>query len=309
MVRWDDMRVLLALHRGGSSKRASEVLAVDETTIHRRLDALAEALGAPLVLRARGKLVLTPLAEEIVEEAVLMERCVDRASGQADRALREASGKVRVTAPQFIATHVLGPALPSLLERYQRLAVELVGTDVLLDPTRAETDVAIRIDRPKGDGLLIRRIGRVEFAWYASARLSPDELPKRALHYQTRRYKEDERARVPRLELPAVECNGEAVLREAAAAGAGWALLPSTTGARDPRLVRKDDGGHRDVWLVVHKDQRADPRIVAVRAWVLEAIATIELSPKDEAPPPRPAREGQARRAKVAKERRATRRA
>lgn len=277
MIRWDDLRVLLALSRGRTAKRASEALAVDETTIHRRLDALGAALGTPLVLRARGKLVLTPLAEEIVREAAEMERCVERASAAADRSLREASGKIRITAPVFFASAVLGPALPILVDRHRRLAVEIVGTDLMLDLARAETDVAIRIDKPKGDGLLMRRIGRVEFAWYASKSLPKDAPPKRVLHYQTKRYHEDERARIFDLELPAVQCNGESVLREAAAAGAGWALLPTATAASDARLVRKEDGGHRDLWLVVHKDQRTDPRIVAVRAWVLEAVSRFSV--------------------------------
>ena len=45
---WDDLKVLLALSRAGSTRKAAALIAVSNTTVMRRLESLEERIGGRL---------------------------------------------------------------------------------------------------------------------------------------------------------------------------------------------------------------------------------------------------------------------
>ena len=47
-MNWDDLKVLLALSRAGSTRKAAARLAVSNTTVMRRLESLEEQVGGRL---------------------------------------------------------------------------------------------------------------------------------------------------------------------------------------------------------------------------------------------------------------------
>ena len=101
-MNWDDLRFVLALARSGSLARAAKALAVDHTTVGRRVDAAEAALGLRLFTRTTTGYVPTADAERLlapmkqVEEAVL---AVERGALANDDAL---AGTVRVTSPESL---------------------------------------------------------------------------------------------------------------------------------------------------------------------------------------------------------------
>ena len=50
-LEWSDLKVILALSRGGSIAGAGRILNIDSSTVSRRLAAAEEALGGCLILR------------------------------------------------------------------------------------------------------------------------------------------------------------------------------------------------------------------------------------------------------------------
>ena len=44
-MNWDDLKVLLALSRAGSTRKAAATLGVSNTTVMRRLESLEEGVG------------------------------------------------------------------------------------------------------------------------------------------------------------------------------------------------------------------------------------------------------------------------
>ena len=56
MLDWNDLRYFLAVAREGSTLAAGRALRVSQTTVARRIAALEEALGFPLVREAAGRL-------------------------------------------------------------------------------------------------------------------------------------------------------------------------------------------------------------------------------------------------------------
>jgi len=70
---WDDLRVLLAVHRQRSFLGAGKALGVSTSTASRRIEALEAALGRPLVHRSSAGTFLEPDALELVSLAEQIE--------------------------------------------------------------------------------------------------------------------------------------------------------------------------------------------------------------------------------------------
>ncbi|NTX34684.1 LysR family transcriptional regulator [Myxococcus sp. CA033] len=281
-MRWDDLRYLLSVARQGSLAGAARELRVDATTVGRRLAALEKALGTRLVLRGSRTLGLTEDAEAVVARAREMEDALrllhDSVSDEA-----KAEGTVRLAATEYLAQALLAAHLGELHARHPGLNLELVvGTDVV-DLQRGDADLALRLIPPRGDALVVRKVGEIAFAMYASRgylrrRGAPrpgDFREHTVLVYRmalTSGEESEELKRVTAGGRRLLQSNSTAVLREAAAAGLGVALLPCLSGERDARLTRVGAGvlAKRPLWLTFHKDLQRSPRVRAVSDWVAE---------------------------------------
>ena len=65
MFAWDDLRVFLAIARGGSLSAAARSLGVNHSTVFRRINSLEERLQVRLFERSRKGYTLTEAGEEI----------------------------------------------------------------------------------------------------------------------------------------------------------------------------------------------------------------------------------------------------
>jgi DNA-binding transcriptional LysR family regulator len=221
-------------------------------------------------------------AERIEAEVVAAER---ELAGR-DASLR---GSVRITAGDGMAHSVLLPALGELRRTHPGIAVELRADTRVLDLSRREADVALRLFRPVEPVLVGRRLGTVHFSLCAGHRYleragtprtvadlaghdwigfdaSQDELPQtRWLHRQ-----------VPGLEWT-LRTTTTASQVIAVAEGHGLALLPRFVAVRDPRLVTvlpSLSPPTRELWLVVHEDMRNNARVAAVMSWLARTVTS-----------------------------------
>lgn len=280
---WDDLRVLLAVHQTGSHKRAGRQLGVDPTTVGRRLGALERAVGTRLFSRTPDRVQATSAGLKLVLHAERMEA----EAIAAERALLAAGdgveGSLRVTAPDGFMHYVLLPALTELRREHPRLSVDLRADTRVLDLSRREADVAVRLLRPKEPALIARRLGQMRFSLFASqgyldragvprtlAALashdfigfepSLDQLP------QTRWLR-----RVTAAPRYVVRANTTVTQVLACAEGHGIALLPAFVASGEPRLQRllpRLLGPSRDMWGVTHADMRGNARVAAVLGWL-----------------------------------------
>jgi DNA-binding transcriptional LysR family regulator len=141
MLEWDHLRIVLAIHRGGSMQSAADALAIDRATVLRRLDALEARLGARLFDRRRDGCVLTRAGLDIIGTvegiAEAMTALEHRVGGDA----RRAEGVVTVTVPEFFAVKVLAPALPRLRASHPGITVEVATGHSFLNLARGEADI------------------------------------------------------------------------------------------------------------------------------------------------------------------------
>jgi DNA-binding transcriptional LysR family regulator len=216
--------------------------------------------------------------EAAIARAAQIEREVEalgRGIGGADA---EPAGVVRLTTVPILANRLLVPALPDLFAEHPLLQIELIAESRNLHLTRREADIALRLARPEAGTALARRIGQLDYAVYAPVRGAAADLPWITYedglgHLPQARWIAAQAQ--PRAPAPLRVNDAEAILH-AVRAGLGKSLLPCfvAEGAKDLARIGARVVLSREVWLVVHRDLRAQGRIAAVIGWLEAAVRT-----------------------------------
>ncbi len=119
------LQYLKLLSEQGSFSKAAEAAHVSQPALSAGVQELEKVLGAPVVERARGGVILTPVGEEAVRRAedvlARAEDLVEAARGAA----QPLAGRFRLGVIPTIAPFVLPRSLPQLKQRYPQLKLYL----------------------------------------------------------------------------------------------------------------------------------------------------------------------------------------
>ena len=289
-VRWDDVRIFLAVHRQGTLAAAAGRLGLDTSTVSRRLAALEEALGARLFERTREGLSPARAAERVLAAAEAMEAAHARLTREASEVEAAAEGVVRVSTAPGISSVFVAPLLAKLRKRHPRISIELDAAVRARDLTRHEADLALRTVRSQGADLVTTHLATARWVAAASPALARqagalaawEDVPwigwdrdQASLPYA--RWLAE---RAPRADIALRTSDFMAQL--AAAAGGLGALLAPEPYIERAKLVplryaaalRPDaEAWHRDeLWIVGHRALRDVPRVAAVWTFLLEEL-------------------------------------
>ena len=167
-MNWDNLKFFLALAETGSLSRASAKLRVEHTTVARRIEMLEHDLGARLVERRARSYHLTAEGERVRDRA----REIETGIADIARLARGTDGSpgrvVRVNGPPAIISRFLAPRLLPLQKKHPGLRIELVGEARRVSLSRGETDLALRMERPREKGVVARRLAVVAYGLYGS---------------------------------------------------------------------------------------------------------------------------------------------
>jgi len=284
---WDDLRFFLAVIRHKSLSSAAKHLGVTQSTVGRRLAILENRLQTRLVQRVAEGYVPTLAGEAIrkhVERVEAEMHSVERVVGGLDVSLE---GSVRVASTELLASHVLAPCAAALYSRYPEIRLEILAGVAIPDLAGREADVCVQLGRFEQSGIVIRRIGTLEFGLYASLaylerRGDPDPRDGYSGHHMITMF---DRTEIPGHADWVAEIAGHANIllstnsREtlfwAALHAGGLALLPCFRGDSEPALRRVETATAvpgAEVWLSVHEEMRHMPRVRAVLECVAEAF-------------------------------------
>lgn len=284
---WNALQFILALARQQSLERAAEALAVDPSTVSRRVRALERDIGARVFDRTASGHQLTAVGRRLVETAERVEADIAGMEREAARADQRLEGVVRIATTDAFGHHRLSSILSSFRRAHPLVDFELVADVRPASLSRREADLAVRFVRPTQAGLVCRRIAALGHGLYASR----EYLAKRPFdareptrghallgyHASLAALPEarwlDERALGARFALRA---NRIDLLLPAAVSGMGLAVLPCYVAEAEPELVRllgPRDVVIRELWLVLHRDAR---RVGRIRAFVEHLTAAVE---------------------------------
>ena len=144
---WDDLNTVLAVARGGSLSAAARALGVNHSTVSRRLAALEKATGHTLFRGLPRGHSPTAAGEELIRAATRMEAEVLRLGQLLGSPRVELKGSVRLTAPDDVASLLLVHPLARFRALYPSIALEVIAENRLLNLSRREADIALRLAR------------------------------------------------------------------------------------------------------------------------------------------------------------------
>src|SRR6201996_3171662 len=245
-------------HRGYAA--AGRALGIPKSRLSRHVAALETCLNVRLVNRSTRRFVVTEVGHEVHRHAAAMLGEAEAAVAAVEFARAEPRGVGRLSCPVPLAQNPLAGLFPEFFSRYPSIRLLVHATNRRVDVLNEGFDLALRVrTRPSGeDGLVMRSFGDARELLVASRAYldragrpqRPEELAAHATigfapeaEMQTWELTGPQQQTVKVEVTPRLVCHDFVVLRTAALAGTGIALLPESlvrpdlsTGALEPVL-------------------------------------------------------------------------
>jgi len=283
---WDNVRVFLAVARGGQFVAAAKRLKLDHATVSRRIAALEAAVGAKLFDRRTTGARLTGAGERFIGAAEQMESAFLHAQGEISGVDLELSGDVRIGAPDGFSTYYLTSALRDFAERHPAMRLQLAPLPQLTPLARREVDIVVGLDKPEAGRFVARKLTDYSLGIYGSSGyLKRNGAPAGVEALKNHRligYVEEHAFSTALdyvLELfggapTSFESANTVTQLEAARAGVGLAVMHDFIARRfkDLKRVLPERRAMRAYWLVTHEDTRGLGRIRALAEYLAKAV-------------------------------------
>lgn len=281
-----DLRVLLALTRGGTLAAAAQRLGADPSTVFRSVQRIEKGLGQRLFGRSREGYLPTEAMAAMAGHAERIEAELEAARAAVLAPGGQVEGRVRLTTVDAVLRGLVLPSLPALAARHPGLQLELHSTNELLSLTRRDADIALRAiaasHRPPGH-LVGRDLGTIHFVLCA-AKAMPAARRRRPPEAQDWVAPDDAMPEHPsvrwrRRALPKVAprylVDGISAVADAVRSGLGVGIVPLFMLEAEPQLVAISgplEGCESRLWLLAHPESRHLRRIAAVYQHFTEAL-------------------------------------
>jgi LysR family transcriptional regulator, glycine cleavage system transcriptional activator len=282
------VRVFEAAARHQNFTQAAAELGMTQAAVSYQIRLLEERLGVPLFARHKGRVSLTEAGRRAAPlVASAFETLDDAFSGM----VAEDQALLSISTAQTFATTWLAPRIGSFQVRHPNLAVRLSTDNKLIDFSAGEFHAAIRVGRGDWPGLKCHFLFRLNFSPICSAAFA-------ARHDLTR---PEQLLDVPRLSPgddwwadwlaemgvaaregiggPGLVLDNQVMEANAAFAGAGIAMMTPMFWRHELAVgglvqpfghVHLTGLGH---WLVYPEGRRNQPKIAALRDWLLAEVA------------------------------------
>lgn len=224
--------ILVATNEGlGKASRAS---GISKATLSRRISDLEEQLGVRLIERSARGLKLTEAGELLMArtEGPLSE--VADAMTTAREGVSTPRGRLRVASPVLFSQLAMGRIGAEFCAAYPEVEIEVVAEDRLVDLVEEQFDVAIRINPSPDSNLVGRCFAKDRLVVVAAPEvLKPDPGEVRPIpgivtsSFQPTHWSLDG-GRLVLEPIPTLRFSSLLMVRDAAVAGGGVALIPQS---------------------------------------------------------------------------------
>ena len=165
---WADFQTFVAVCDAGSLSGAAARLALNHSTVARRIAGLEAALGTPLFDRRSSPYALSAAGHALRLD---LEGVAARIAGshlQVQGRDDEIKGEIRLTTTDTLVRGLLMPLLDAFCARHADVRLQIVVNNTFLSLTQREADVAIRGSNRPPQNLVGRHVGDIRTAPYAS---------------------------------------------------------------------------------------------------------------------------------------------
>jgi len=289
MSNWSDYPILLAVAETGSLTAAGRKLNMSQPTVGRRIRALEDHFGTPLLKKEDGELVPTSFGHSMLDHIRRLKRFrIDRSSATLETSL---AGVVRLSATEGIGTSWLPGVLQLFRQSHPDILIDLGIGFKNYNLAQREADIAVRWMSPGDQNSLIgRKVATATFGLFAS----PNYLARKGTPNSLEDLKDHDGVMATIMndkQLWLMDKNhqphylpGRVTFRsnsiwafdQAINQGYGIGAQPLCGGCPgDMDIVRvlPNVSQQEDIFLVAHEDLRRSARIRAVFDFLVEAFA------------------------------------
>lgn len=263
---WDDLRLFLAVARGGGLAAAKETTGKSPPTLGRRMLALERRLGRDLFHRHARGYELTEDGESFLRQVEDLERQVaPLVEPDADKM----SPLVKVSAGTWVTQLLCRHVAEIIGDSMVRL--RFTSSEAVQDIGRREALIGIRNRRPDEVSAAGVSVGRVQFAAYA---MSPKvQTWARVLGRTPSALWVEAQSK----DAPSIEVSTPRNALDLARAGVARAVVPTFAGDHHDDLMRVTspiDSLEHDQWLVMHNEDRFIPDVRRVIDRIADVLRT-----------------------------------
>jgi DNA-binding transcriptional LysR family regulator len=284
---WNDVRAFLAVARSGRLTAAAARLAVDHSTLSRRIAALEHALKAKLFDRSPSGYTLTDEGRRLLPIAEEMERLAIGAGEAVGGTSTSVAGTVRIGSPEGFGSYFLAPRIARLKADYPRLTIQLVAAPAVFSLARRDADIVVSVSRPPAGRLTVSKLIDYDLGLYAAPaylREAPDIASSEDLFKHRFVSYIGELLHFPELDflqhvapggITSVESSNLVAQLKATVAGAGLCVLPAFLASREDGLARvlaDEISLTRSLWLTVHQDLAELARVRAAVQFIKDEV-------------------------------------
>ncbi len=290
MNNWSDYPIFYAVAETGSLTAAGKRLGLSQPTVGRRLRALEDYFGTPLVKKHGASLSVTEFGQKLLENIRRMSDEADAINRSRASLDSSPSGQVRLSATEGTGTVWLPAVLQKFRETHPDVFIELGIGFRDFNLAQREADIALRWQGPGHQNSLFgRKVARFSFGLFASeayiqARGEPQSIAELQDHDVAVVMIKDDyplwmnqgKGDTPLPKRVTFRTDNVWAFSNALRMGYGIGILPICSQiAMSPNELRRvlpDISQQEDLWLVAHEDLRKSRRIRTVFDYLVEAF-------------------------------------
>ncbi|MEP3525104.1 MAG: LysR family transcriptional regulator [Hyphomicrobiales bacterium] len=275
-MKWDHVRVFLAVARLNRLSTAGKHLSLDTSTVGRHIDQLEADLQTRLFDRSPQGYALTVDGKRLVPLAEGMESTALQISDQIVDETNGIQGAIRIGAPEGISNYVLSDIAVDFCEEYPKAELQLIAMPRVFSLSKREADIAITITPPQSGRLRIQKVADYSLYMYTTDKATerfgeitnienlkrirgigyiPDLIHDDALHY------------IPEISphiTPHLTSSSLLLQTKWALSGAGVCILPKFLAVDHPELrpiLQQDIHFRRSFYMLQHQDMSGILRV------------------------------------------------
>jgi DNA-binding transcriptional LysR family regulator len=287
MLKLESAAAFVAIAETGSITEAARRLALSKSVISERLTELERVLGAKLVSRTSRKVSMTEDGNAFYERAKRIVREMDDVASEIAERRGSLAGPLHISAPVSFGCLHLGPALYGFLAQNPKVELTLDLNDRFVNMAAGGYDAVVRHGPIDDQRVIVKRLADSKRLLVAS----PDYLKRcgvpNSLHdlehhsgiIYSNRGVADWRFRTPRRPTTVrpgtgIRVNNGILMRDAAIAGLGVALLPTfflQSALKERKLTVVNIGVEAEgatIYIAYPEHRRSSGKIRALTVWL-----------------------------------------
>lgn len=285
-LNWDDLKFFLEVARTRKASSAAKRLAVDYTTVSRRITSLENSLGTLLFEKSRGNgFVLTAEGQRLLGYAESIESTLHLACEQVSGSGLALSGHIRIGCTEGFGSFFITPQLSHFVDDYPDISVDILPLPHFISLSKREADIVIALERPEHGPYVCCKLCDYNLRLYATQEYLDSHAPLNSTadlaEHTFISYVDDLAFSSELLYLSNLLPGAQAQLRstsviaqyQAALQGRAVAILPCFLAEQDSRLIpvlAEEVNITRHFWMYCREDLRKLKRITVLWDYIRE---------------------------------------